>query len=57
MADNSAGRSALDNSNNVFVVKLVGQSDTLRLMLYGLAVDNSNLELFENGFVDLLTLR
>jgi hypothetical protein len=34
----------------------MGKSDSLRLMPDGLTVDDCDLELFDNGFVDGVTL-
>ena len=41
---------------DVFVSQLVGETHTLGLVLYRLAVDDGVLELLENGAVDGVTL-
>lgn len=48
--------SALDDGDDIFIRELVGQADTLRLMLDGLAVNDRPAEVVNNGFVDSITL-
>lgn len=43
---------SLDDRDNVLVAELMAESDSLRLMLDGLSVDDRCLELFNDGPVD-----
>lgn len=47
--------SLLDDRDDVLVCKLMRQSDSLRLMLDTLSVDNRNPEVIHNGLVDRVT--
>lgn len=48
--------SALDDGDNIFISQLVAQTDALRLMLDGLAVNDCIAEVVDDGFVDGVTL-
>jgi hypothetical protein len=54
----NAGRVQLSRIilTDVFVRELVAKSDTLRLVLYGLAIHNSYPEIFHDSFVNGIAL-
>ena len=47
---------SLDDGQDILIGELVRETDSLRLMSDGLAVDNSDLELFNDSLVDSVTL-
>ena len=49
--------SALDDSDNIFISQLVGETDSLWLMLDRLPVDNGHAEVIDNGLVNGVTLQ
>ena len=48
--------STLDNGDNIFIGQLVGETDSLWLMLDGLSVDNGHTEIVDDGLVNGVTL-
>lgn len=50
------GDLSLDDGQDILIGELVRETDSLRLMSDGLAVDNSDLELFNDSLVDSVTL-
>lgn len=46
----------MDLLTDVLVRKFVRKTDLLRLVLDRLSINNGDLELINNGFVDLITL-
>lgn len=48
--------SALDDCDDIFIGELVGQADTLGLMLDGLSVNDCSAEVIDDGFVNGVTL-
>lgn len=42
---------------NILIRQLVGEADSLRLVLDRLAVDNGGFELLDDALVDLVTLK
>lgn len=50
------GGLSLDDGQDILIGELVRETDSLRLMSDGLAVDNSDLELFNDSLVDSVTL-
>lgn len=47
--------SFLDNRNNVFVLQLVAQTDSLRLVLHAATIHDGNPELIDDGLVNRVT--